>query len=135
MRDCLINVLPTKKVALIRDTFSRPFKSTKMAKFWYDYEIINCKSGILLDILFQRLLSKTKWKSTILVFLKNTFLNTFGHQYLIWCFYGIDTENYLLWNNALFCKLFSCITFLILKITFWNCVSSLLLTLVLFYKG
>ena len=33
--DRLINVLPTKK----SDTFSMPFKSTKIAKFRYDYEI------------------------------------------------------------------------------------------------
>ena len=84
----LINILSTKKVALIRDTFSRPFKSTKMSKFRYDYEIINCKSGIVLNILFERLLSKTTGKATILFFLKSTLFNTLDHQYLIRCFYG-----------------------------------------------
>ena len=86
--DRLINVLQTIKVALIRNTFSRLFKSTKMAKSRYDYEIINFKSGIVLNILFQRLLPKTIGKAKIWFFLKSTFFSTLGHKYLIRCFYG-----------------------------------------------
>ena len=76
--DCLINVLPTKNSGPNKGHFFEV----------YDNEIINCQSGIFFNILFWRLLSKTKGKATLLFFLKSAFSIFLGHQYLIRCFYG-----------------------------------------------
>ena len=56
--------------------------------------MINCKSGILLNILFQTLLA------TILFFLKSTLFNTLYSQYLIWSSYVIDCERIYYFRNV-----------------------------------
>ena len=45
---------------------------------------MNCLSGIFLNILFHTLLSKTKGKATILLFLKYTKSKKYGHLDIFW---------------------------------------------------